>query len=270
MRAVPALQRWLGCQSHAPRRDGNPSACSPLPGSEPQSSTESTRTTPQTPAEGPLKGPQPPAEGKSQRPRTAHPPPRRDGRHGTGLKPSAAPRGAGRMRTRRRCHYLLPPGGPGRPRDRRLPQPPARLYGNGAKRRPLPPPVLSEGPLRRHPLCRYPRPPALPRPAPPRRGRPRAHLPRGQRGRRQRFPPPPPPGRSSRPAAPRCCRLSRDAGTGSSAGPWRRRCSARRRGARPGARSRPDVASAVRSRGGPQPPRGRGSGIAEPAVFLLV
>lgn len=47
-----------------------------------------------------------------------------------------------------RCRYLLPPGGPGRPRDRRLPRPPARLCGNGAKQRPLPPALLREGPRR--------------------------------------------------------------------------------------------------------------------------
>lgn len=79
---------------------------------------------------------------------------------------------------------------------------------------------------------------------------------------------PPPAARPvpSRPAAPRCGRLSRDAGTGSSEGPRRRRCSARRREARPGAAGRDGSrASLLRSRGlprrdGPQPLR----------AFLLV
>lgn len=79
---------------------------------------------------------------------------------------------------------------------------------------------------------------------------------------------PPPAARPvpSRPAAPRCGRLSRDAGTGSSEGPRRRRCSARRREARPGAAGRGGSrASLLRSRGlprrdGPQPLR----------AFLLV
>lgn len=172
------------------------------------------------------------------------------------------------MRARRRCHYLLLPGGPGRPRDRCFSQPPARLRGNGTKRRPLPPTVLSEGPLRRYPLRRYPRPPAPPRPAPP-WAAPRSPPARAA-GPATALPSTFPPFPLSRPAAPRCCRLSRDAGTGSSAGPWRRRCSARRREARPGARSRRRSLLPFEAAAGPQPLRERGSGVAEPAIFLLV